>query len=71
MKTRAASTDGKNSGNSGRYFSVLNCASEKGLSLETCGREWLFEIPRSAKSSASDLAFIVAPPSACTWSCPG
>ena len=27
------------SGNSGRYFSVLNCASENGLSLLTEGRE--------------------------------
>ena len=25
-------------GKSGRYFKVLNCASEKGLSSETCGR---------------------------------
>jgi len=25
------------SGNAGRYFSVLNCASENGLSLETWG----------------------------------
>jgi hypothetical protein len=33
------------SGNAGRYFSVLNCASENGLSLETCGRLWVLVIP--------------------------
>jgi hypothetical protein len=30
-------------GKSGRYLSVLNCASENGLSLETCGRAWVLE----------------------------
>ena len=30
----------------------------------TCGREWLLVMPRSAKSSASDLDFIAEPPSA-------
>jgi hypothetical protein len=37
---RAASTEGNRVGKSGRYFSVLNCASLKGLSSETCGRLW-------------------------------
>jgi hypothetical protein len=36
------------SGNVGRYFSVLNCASENGLSFETCGRLSVFVTPRSA-----------------------
>ena len=35
---RAASIEAKRSGKPGRYFRVLNCASEYGLSLETCGR---------------------------------
>jgi len=38
----------KASGKSGRYLSVLNWASEYGLSLDTCGREWRFVTPRSA-----------------------
>jgi hypothetical protein len=40
-------------GNSGRYFSVLKCASEKGLSLETCGLECVFVTPRSAANPDS------------------
>src|SRR5437879_4875750 len=43
------------SGNSGRYLSVLNCASEYGLSFEQCGREWLLVTSRSASSSATGL----------------
>ncbi len=34
---RAASKEENRVGKSGRYFSVLNCASLKGLSSETCG----------------------------------
>ena len=34
-------------GNAGQYFRVLNCASEYGLSLDTCGREWDWVIRRS------------------------
>ncbi len=37
--SRAASIEPKRAGKSGRYFSVLNWASEYGLSFETCGRE--------------------------------
>ena len=40
----------KRSGNSGRYLSVLNWLSEKGLSLETCGRLCDLVIPSVAKS---------------------
>jgi hypothetical protein len=34
----ASSYEPNRAGKSGRYLSVLNCASENGLSLETCGR---------------------------------
>jgi len=34
-------------GKEGPVFSVLNCASEKGLSFETLGLEWLCVTPRS------------------------
>jgi hypothetical protein len=37
------------SGNAGRYFSVLNWASENGLSLETCGRAWVLVTPKVRK----------------------
>ena len=39
---------GEPGGEGGRYFSVLNCASEYGLSLDTWGREWDWVTPRSA-----------------------
>jgi hypothetical protein len=52
------------SGNAGRYFSVLNCASENGLSLDTCGRLWVFVIPRSASRNATDFEVIATPRSA-------
>src|SRR6058998_1901448 len=39
QKLRPCSSEPKRSGKSGRYFSVLNCDSENGLSFETCGRE--------------------------------
>src|SRR5437868_14926224 len=55
---RASSIDPKRSGKSGRYFIVLNWASENGLSSETLGREWLLVTPRSAKSKASDFDVI-------------
>jgi hypothetical protein len=38
-KTLASSMDPNRPGNAGQYLSVLNCASEYGLSLDTCGRE--------------------------------
>src|SRR2546428_5451529 len=52
------------SGNAGRYFSVLNCASENGLSLETWGRLWVLVIPRSASKNATGFEVIAGPRSA-------
>ena len=37
QKVRPCSSEPKRPGKSGRYFTVLNCDSEKGLSFETCG----------------------------------
>src|SRR5664280_715014 len=67
---RAASIEAKRVGKSGRYFSVLNWASEYGLSLLTCGREWDWVTPRSASSRATGLDVIELPRSACrvSWS---
>jgi len=39
QNARAAWMEAKVSGNSGRYFNVLNWASLYGLSLEQCGRQ--------------------------------
>ena len=44
---RACSTEPKRSGDAGQYFKVLNAASEYGLSLDTWGRLWLRDAPRS------------------------
>ncbi len=38
---RASCSEPNRSGNAGQYLTVLNIASEYGLSLETCGRERL------------------------------
>ena len=51
-------------GKSGRYFNVLNCASENGLSFEQCGREWDLVTPRSASRNATGLEAIEEPRSA-------
>ena len=51
---RASSMLPKRAGKSGRYFIVLNCASEYGLSSETWGRLWLLATPRSTSSRVSD-----------------
>ena len=48
----------------GRYFSVLNWASENGLSLETCGRAWVLVTPRSASKRATGFEVIAGPRSA-------
>src|SRR2546428_10223377 len=40
-------------GKPGRYFSVLNCASEYGLSFETCGREWVLVDRKSTRLNSS------------------
>ena len=49
---------------------VLNCASEYGLSLLTCGREWDWMTPRSASRNATGLEVIEEPRSAWMLSCP-
>jgi len=71
QKARAASTLAKRAGNSGRDLRVLNCASENGLSLETCGRLWVRVMPRSARSRATAFEVIDVPRSAWTVSWPG
>src|SRR4030095_5593887 len=60
------------SGKAGRYLRVLNWASEYGLSLDMCGREWLLVTPRSARSWATSLEAIEVPRSAwmASWSRP-
>ena len=60
------------SGKSGRYFRVLNWASEYGLSLETCGRLCDLVTPRSASRNATGLEVIEEPRSAwmVSWSRP-
>ena len=70
QKARPSSIEPKRSGNSGRYLRVLNWASEYGLSLEQCGREWLLVTPRSASSSATVLEAMDVPRSAwiVSWS---
>ena len=55
---RAPWMDPNRSGNGDRYFSVLNCASENGLSLETYGQAWVLVTPRSASRSATGFEVI-------------
>ncbi len=62
--------DPKRSGNSGRYFMVRNWLSENGLSSETCGRECVLVMPRSASNRATGLEVIEEPRSAWMVSCP-
>ncbi len=50
---RPSAIDPNRSGNWGQYLSVLNWASENGLSLETCGRLCVFTTPRSARRRAT------------------
>ena len=59
-----ASMEAKRPGKSGRYFRVLNCASEYGLSLLTWGRQWDWMTPRSASRNATGLEVIEEPRSA-------
>src|SRR5678816_4215001 len=66
----ASSIEAKRSGKPGRYLRVLNCDSENGLSLETCGREWVLVTPRSASKNATGLEVIDEPRSACIVNCP-
>ncbi len=51
-------------GKVGECLSVLNWASEKGLSLDWCGRLWLCSTPRSASSWVTVLEVIDDPRSA-------
>jgi hypothetical protein len=70
QNARPSSTEPNRPGNSGRYLSVLNCASEYGLSFEQCGREWLLVTPRSASNRPTGLEAIDVPRSAwiVSWS---
>lgn len=57
--------DGPNvPGNAGQYLSVLNCASEYGLSLDTRGRERDWSIPGSASRPETVFEVIEVPRSA-------
>src|SRR5919202_4775833 len=69
---RAASIEANWPGKPGRYFRVVNWASEYGLSLETCGRLCDWVTPRSASRNATGLAVIEEPRSAwmLSWSRP-
>ena len=64
MNARAACNEVNRSGNTGAYFNVLFHASEKGLSLDTRGREWDRVTSRSSSSIATDLLVIDVPRSA-------
>src|SRR5947207_4196171 len=70
QKPLASWAEPNRSGNSGRYLSVLNWASEYGLSFEQWGREWLLVTPRSASIRATGLELIEEPRSAwmVSWS---
>ena len=63
-RRRTSGIEPNRDGNAGWYFSVLNCASENGLSLETCGRPWVLVTPRSASKRATDFEVIAEPRSA-------
>src|SRR5215207_3989241 len=63
---RAWASEANDVGNSGRYFRVLNWASENGLSFDTRGREWERVMPRSVSSAETGLEVIEVPRSACT-----
>src|SRR3974377_1494740 len=66
---RAASIEVDRPGKSGRYFNVLNCVSLNGLSLETCGRECDWVMPRSASRNATGLEVIDEPRQAWMLNC--
>src|SRR3974390_284331 len=51
-------------GNAGQYLRVLNCASEYGLSLDTCGRECDWSMPSRASRPVTVLEVIEVPRSA-------
>ncbi len=70
-KRPSVTSDPKRSGNCGQYLSVLHCASENGLSFDTCGRLWVLVTPRSASNSATGLLFMDDPRSAWSVSGPG
>src|SRR5450830_1381177 len=68
---RASSIEPKRSGKSGRYFRVLNCASEYGLSSDTCGRLWVLATSRSMRSAATGFDRMLEPRSAWSVRVPG
>src|SRR5260221_13567978 len=55
QNARPSSMEPNRPGNSGRYLSVLNCASEYGLSLEQWGREWLLVTPKVGQQQSHRL----------------
>src|SRR5271166_237179 len=61
----------KRSGKSGRYFRVLNCASEYGLSSDTCGRLCVLATSRSMRSAATGFDRMLVPRSAWSVRVPG
>src|SRR4051812_33397497 len=66
QKARASWIEPNRAGNVGWYLTVLNAASENGLSLDTCGREWDRRTCRSARRSATFFEVIEVPRSAWT-----
>src|SRR4030095_4651121 len=57
---RASSMQPKRAGKSGRYFIVLNCDSENGLSSETWGLLWLLATSQSTRHAATGLERMLA-----------
>src|SRR5450830_737551 len=53
------------------YFRVLNCASEYGLSSDTCGRLWVLATSRSMRSAATGFDRMLEPRSAWSVRVPG
>jgi hypothetical protein len=68
QNARACSIESNLAGNPGRYFSVLNCDSEYGLSVDVYGRLCVLRTPRSESRNATGLLVIELPRSACTVS---
>jgi len=71
IHTRACSIESNRSGYDGRYLTVLNAASEYGLSSDTLGRDRLRATARSSRSFAILIEVICAPRSECMASWPG
>lgn len=71
QNARVSAIEPNRSGKSGRYFSVLDGASEQGLSFEVCGREWDSVTPRPASRNATGSEAIEKPLSAWIVAGPG